>query len=84
MPAPDRRTHFLKRLQSVSCVPLDVLTFVFPDLYACGPTCGANRNNLLADSTGEMVVTIDDDVICTSGVPSTHTSSQATLVLSSE
>jgi hypothetical protein len=57
------------RIHERSGVPDDVLDFALFDPYNHGYTLGANLNSLLLESSGEIVLTIDDDLVCDLKVP---------------
>ena len=42
----------------------DVIEFALFDPEGCGMTAGANRNALLLHSVGDMVLSVDDDTVC--------------------
>jgi hypothetical protein len=68
--ARKHKASFVSSLESATGIAKDLLTFAFNDLHLCGPTFGANLNNLLADTFGELILTIDDDVLCDPGAAS--------------
>ncbi|HEX8309973.1 MAG TPA: hypothetical protein VF614_01570 [Chthoniobacteraceae bacterium] len=50
-------------IRRTGCSP-EVLEFALFDPLKIGFTCGANRNALLLHGAGEMICSIDDDVVC--------------------
>jgi amino acid adenylation domain-containing protein len=61
------RQQYIGELQCESGLPREVLEFAIGgDGYGL-PTIGANRNGLLLDTAGDLVLTLDDDTECRIG-----------------
>jgi hypothetical protein len=61
---PDEKKRFAVELERRAGIPSDVLTFALFGLENLGPSIGANRNSLLLQTVGEMVLSADDDSVC--------------------
>ena len=58
------KEEFARLLTSSSSVPPEVVRFALFGPEGCNYTVGANRNALLLDRIGCLVLSFDDDVIC--------------------
>ena len=56
--------RFAKALADESGVPLKIIRFVLFGDDRCGVSTGANRNCLLLDTVGTLVLSVDDDTVC--------------------
>lgn len=60
----EEKAEFLRELGEKGGFPLELLHFAVLNSERCGYAVGSNRNAMLLDSAGELLVTADDDVIC--------------------
>jgi hypothetical protein len=58
------KEEFARLLATRSQVPPEVVRFALFDPEGCGHTVGANRNALLLDKVGSLILSLDDDVMC--------------------
>ena len=66
----EEKRAFARELAATSGVSLDVVEFGLFDVEGCGFSFGANRNALLLDTAGDLLLCADDDTVCRPGVAS--------------
>lgn len=75
---PVERAAYGAALAARADIPGELLDFALGDPQGCGCAIGANRNALLLDTLGDLVLSADDDTICR---PTPHPSSRNGLSL---
>ena len=65
----EEKTEYLKALGRAGQFPQEILEFALGDPEQCGHSTGANRNWLLLQCSGEMCLSLDDDVTCLTARP---------------
>lgn len=60
----EEKSRFAKALASESAVPLEIIRFALFGDERCLLSTGANRNCLLLDTVGTLVLSVDDDTRC--------------------
>ncbi len=58
------KDRFAEALAREAGVDPGLVAFALADPEGCGHTTGANRNALLLDTVGGLVVSVDDDTVC--------------------
>jgi hypothetical protein len=66
---PEEKRQFLALLTRDGAFPHDVVEFGLFGPSGHAPTMGANRNAILLQTAGEMVLSADDDTICQPRIP---------------
>jgi len=64
---PSEKTRFAEAVARESRVPLSVIRFALLGDERCPVSTGANRNCLLLDTVGGLVLSVDDDTRCRIG-----------------
>jgi hypothetical protein len=65
---PEKRT-FCELLARETGCDISLLEFALLDPFGTGFACGANRNALLLQQAGELLCSVDDDVVCQLSTP---------------
>ena len=63
------KEEYARQLVARSLLPPEVIRFALFDPEGCNYTTGANRNALLLDRIGHLLLSIDDDVVCRAASP---------------
>jgi hypothetical protein len=79
----EEKRQFVEHLRRATGVASRLLEFALLDSEGCGYTLGANRNAMLLHAAGSMVLSVDDDSVCTPAVAADHVDTRR-LVLGSE
>ncbi len=58
------KSRFATAVAAESAVSLDIIRFAIFGDDRCTLSTGANRNSLLLDAAGELMLTVDDDTLC--------------------
>jgi hypothetical protein len=80
---PEEKRQFVALLTRDRSLPREVVEFGIFGPAGHTPTMGANRNAILLQTAGEMVLSVDDDTICQPRIPS-NVDGTGTLRLGSE
>lgn len=61
---PEEKQRFADALIAETDLPPEVIQFALFDPESCGISTGANRNALLLHMTGDLLLSVDDDMEC--------------------
>ncbi|MHA3773739.1 hypothetical protein ACXR0O_19575 [Verrucomicrobiota bacterium sgz303538] len=66
---PDQKRSFVAALAKTGACSAESAEFALLDPLGTGFACGANRNALLLHGAGDMICSVDDDVVCRLAAP---------------
>jgi hypothetical protein len=61
---PEEKLRFIEKLTGNGKLPREIVEFGILGPTGYSPTMGANRNTILLQTAGELVLNVDDDTIC--------------------
>ena len=66
------KSRFAAALAAESAVPREIIQFALFGDERCALSTGANRNSLLLDAAGTLMLAVDDDTLCRIAAPPDH------------
>jgi hypothetical protein len=60
----EEKVDYARALAACSNIPLEIIEFALLDVEGLNISTGANRNALLLHTSGELLLSVDDDTIC--------------------